>query len=193
MNQSYDFSHVHPVKFFCSSGEQLVPYLLFYTKDGTGLNDVPLITNEMYNLTEPVDFVVCDETSNAGPKKRTFESSMDDLDDDNLKSAKIRIVEENLDDDTRKFNFGKKKCKFSIKQTDNKLRGTVAGREKQREIDRRSKRKLRSTLEGQEKNKKTAREGMENIRSTPEGQEKNRNLSEEIRSTPEGRKKHNER
>ena len=93
----------------------MVPYLLFYTKDDTVLNDVPLITNEMYNLTEPVDFVVQDETSNARPEKRTFESAMDDFDEEILWMTfgriEVSVPFKNLDKFIKTLNEIKKTSK----------------------------------------------------------------------------------
>ncbi len=83
-------------KFQCTSNEQSVPYLLFYTK-----NNTRLLTNEPLNIemdeeAEPIDFSI-HEMSNAETKKRTFDPSKDDLDEDNsAKKSKLDAHEEEI-------------------------------------------------------------------------------------------------
>ena len=138
-----------------------VPYIVVYKKRSTEVADAGSY-----------------ETSYSKPHKRTRESSNDDGSDEDLNSVR-RFSEDGFcdtvepdetspteTDQHKKFNFGKKKVRFSSK-----------------------KKKIRSTLEGQNKNRETAKVGMEKIRSTPEGKEKNRKNFENLCSTPEGREK----
>ena len=192
-----DTDITYPIKFSCNSHEQSdVPYLLFYTKDVTNVNNnISLNTDTFTTETESIDFTIHD-------RKRSYEVSIEDLDEDNLNSTKMSKLEKDSDsenklgkmetfidlgdeteisledenvneNDNGKFNFGKRKSNFSDKKTEYM-------------------RNVRKTDEGRDKNQACARAGMQKIRSTPQGREKNRAQSEKIRSTPQGQTKHNE-
>ena len=120
----------YPIKFHCTRDDKMVPYILFYTKDETNVSNVPLNIEESESESESVDFHI-----NRVPKR-----THDGLNDDNLNSAKRNkldcendviidteetfieiddepeesVEDENVEKSTkRKFNFHKKKAKFS--------------------------------------------------------------------------------
>jgi myosin heavy subunit len=161
------------------------------------------------------------KTNDATPRKRTLDSSIDDLDEYmNMNATKKTILEENIDfvindadcietEDieiiekpvTKKYNFGKRKAKFSTKEE--RMRRTAEGREqlleknrKHNEQEKLRNEKIRATPEGRKEYNEQQRYLVETIRATPEGRkeynEQQRYLVETIRATPEGRKEHNE-
>ena len=173
----------YPVdKFHCTSDDQSVPYLLFYTKNNTRLLTYDPLNIEMDEPAEPepIDFTK-HEMSNAETKKRTFEPSKDDLDEDNsAKKSKLDAHEEeiiieneetplndldekidedesvdNLDGqpDKKTFNFNKRKrkCKFTDKRPESAREGM---------------KKTRATDEGKKKQQETNRKSNEKIRKT---------------------------
>ena len=86
-----DTDITYPIKFSCNSDEQSVPYLLFYTKDVTNVNNnISLNTDTFTAETESIDFTIHD-------RKRSYEVSIEDLDEDNFNSAKMSKLEKDSD------------------------------------------------------------------------------------------------
>ena len=88
----------YPIKFYCREGEESVPYILFYTKAETNVNNVPLSIEESESESESIDFKKHNETTNTERlPKRTHEPSIDDVNEDNLNYVKSKKLKTDLD------------------------------------------------------------------------------------------------
>ena len=85
----------------------------------------------------------------------------------------------------KKFNFCKRKSKFSLKHNKDKkdrakeLRSTTEGKEINRKSAKEGMAKLRSTTDGKESNQMTSKKGMSKLRSSGKEKEKNRKIAKE--------------
>ena len=201
-----------------------IPYIVVYKKrtcdidvDSNRVNNGPSSSrNDKSYAADDINSVeigsiMKDVTNLATPKKRTLDSLNDDLEEAN--NAKKTVLEENVDfvvndtacmeidefesiDEpvTKKYNFSKRKAKFTTKEE--RMKKTAEGRKILAERERLRKDKLRATPQGRKKYNEKQNHLMEKIRATPEGRkeynEQQNHLMEKIRATPEGRKKYNE-
>ena len=196
--------HSYPIKFGCKLREASVPYLLFYVKVS---NNRQLEPATSINIQTPNSLFVSDSV------KRKAEEMDTDMEDIDLLKAK-QINESSPTSNfnvtpNKKFNFAKKKGKFTpkVKNTSTpesreiarkcmrKLRETEEGREKSNKIDKESKRNLRETEEGREKSNMINKKSMRNLRETEEGNKRSNMIDREskrnLRDTKEGREKSN--
>ena len=113
-------------------------------------------------------------------------------------TEKSRYIKIHQNGEGMRYNFGKRKSKFTNKDLlcKKKLRATNEGRERQHDIDNVSKKKIRETPEGQKKQQEVDNASKRKIRDTLEGRKKHQEESKEsmkkVRVTPDGRKRQQE-
>ena len=199
----------YDVRYYCTPDMNMVPYLLFYAKNDISnadfsrstiestnsniRNDENFITQPNKRRLEPMDDNVGTDT------KRIFVGENPDTEDICVIHDASQYVE---DDDSgkeileninkKKYNFSKRKTKYSSRNTlaKKRLREMPAGLEKSRIINKEANQKMRGTPEGLEKSRKIDKEAKHKMRGTPEGLEKSRIINKEVnqkmRGTPEG-------
>ena len=88
--------NVYDVRYHCTSSENMVPYVLFYTKDDLSLTDIPLIVETPY-LTSSDQMASVRNETNARLEKRAFEVTLEGFDEDDSNINKKQMLEENPD------------------------------------------------------------------------------------------------
>ena len=168
----------YEIKFSCQPGEETVPYLLFYKRNNntnvSNVSSINTLNTEIFPAEpELIDSSLRDDTINTSKEKRTFETSVEHLDDDNLNSTKRRKFEKcldsqekvaideeienmetpvtELDEETEKFEDGSA-CKLDQTKRKRKL-----SYQEKKLRDRLAKQKIRGTFEGKEKEQETDR------------------------------------
>merc|ERR1712034_290934 len=81
-------------------------------------------------------------------------------------TEKSRYIKIHQHGEGMRYNFGKRKSKFTNKDLlcKKKIRETPEGQKKQQEVDNASKRKMRDTPEGKKKNQEVSNEAMKKVR-----------------------------
>merc|ERR1711925_19202 len=108
-------------------------------------------------------------------------------------TEKSRYIKIHQNGEGMRYNFGKRKSKFTNKDLlcKKKLRATNEGRKRQQDIDNASKKKIRDTPEGQKKQQEVDNASKKKVRKTPDGKKKQQEVDnaskKRIRDTFDGK------